>query len=138
MLANKGPARIASEFAMRRMRVVRLAEHNRASERFNEAIWAALDDGLIENREYERLLDTDLIVQGSVGRNGRNAAFCATEATFTAEGDDIEKVARSASILRKVFTDAEVFAALYYMEMTDGIEAMADRQGVTLIKGRLP
>ena len=36
-----------------------------------------------------------------------------------------------------MFTDSEVFAALYYLEMTDDIRAMADRQGVTLIKGRL-
>ena len=40
-LADKGLAQIASAFSMRRMRIVRLAEHNRASERFNEAVWAA-------------------------------------------------------------------------------------------------
>lgn len=44
-LADKGLAKIASTFSMRRIRILRLAEHNRASERFNEAIWAAQDTG---------------------------------------------------------------------------------------------
>ena len=135
-LADKGLAQIASAFSMRRMRVVRLAEHNRASERFNEAIWAAADVGLIDNSEYERLLDTDLIVQGTV--DGRKNAFCATEASYTPEADDIDKVSESANILRKVFADAEVYAALYCMVTSAGIEAESRRKGVTLLPGQLP
>ena len=135
-LADKGLAQIASAFSMRRMRVVRLAEHNRASERFNEAIWAAADVGLIDNSEYKRLLDTDLIVQGTV--DGRKNAFCATEASYTPEADDIDKVSESANILRKVFTDAEVYAALYCMVTSAGIEAESRRKGVTLLPGQLP
>ena len=135
-LADKGLAQIASAFSMRRMRVVRLAEHNRASERFNEAIWAAADVGLIDNSEYKRLLDTDLIVQGTV--DGRKNAFCATEASYTPEADDIDKVSESANILRKVFADAEVYAALYCMVTSAGIEAESRRKGVTLLPGQLP
>ena len=135
-LADKGLAQIASVFSMRRMRIVRLAEHNRASERFNEAIWSAVDDGLIDNSEYERLLDTDLIVQGTAGSG--NIAFCATEASYTVETDDIDKVSESANILRKVFTDAEVYAAFYCMERTASSEAEGKQKGVTLLRGRLP
>ena len=135
-LADKGLAQIASAFSMRRMRVVRLAEHNRASERFNEAIWAAADGGLIDNSEYMRLLDTDLIVQGTV--DGRKNAFCATEASYTPEADDLDKVSESANILRKVFADAEVYAALYCMVTSAGIEAESRRKGVTLLPGQLP
>ena len=135
-LADKGLAKIASAFSMRRMRIVRLAEHNRASERFNEAVWAAVDDGLIDNSEHERLLDTDLIVQGTVGSG--NVAFCATEASYTAETDDIDKVANGANILRKVFADAEVYAALYCIEGTPDIEAEGKQKGVTLLRGQLP
>ncbi len=135
-LADKGLAQIATVFSMRRMRIVRLAEHNRASERFNEAIWAAMDDGLIDNSEYERLLDTDLIVQGTVGSG--NIAFCATEASYTVETDDIDKVSDSANILRKVFADAEVYAALYCIEGTTGSEAECKQKGVTLLRGQLP
>ena len=135
-LADKGLAQIASAFSMRIMRIVRLAEHNRAFERFNEAIWAAMDDGLIDNSEYERLLDTNLIVQGTVG--SRNIAFCATEASYTAETDDIDKVSDSANILRKVFADAEVYAALYCTEGTTDSEAEGKQKGVTLLRGQLP
>ncbi len=135
-LADKGLAQIASTFSMRRMRIVRLAEHNRASERFNEAIWAALDDGLIDNSEYKRLLDTDLIVQGTVG--DRNVAYCATEASYTPEADDVDKVSQSANILRKVFADAEVYAALYCVAMTPDTEAESREKGVTLLLGQLP
>ena len=135
-IADKGLAQIATVFSMRRMRIVRLAEHNRASERFNEAIWTAMDDGLIDNSEYERLLDTDLIVQGTVGSG--NIAFCATEASYTAETDDIDKASDSANILRKVFADAEVYAALYCIEGTTGSEAEGKQKGVTLLRGQLP
>ena len=135
-LADKGLAKIASAFSMRRMRIVRLAEHNRASERFNEAIRSAMDIGLIDNSEHERLLDTDLIVQGTVGIG--NIAYCVTEALYTAETDDIDKVANGANILRKVFADAEVYAALYCIEGTPDIEAEGKQKGVTLIRGQLP
>ena len=135
-LADKGLAQIASAFSMRRMRVVRLAEHNRASERFNEAIWAAADDGLIDNSEYERLLDTDLIAQGTVA--GGKIAYCAAEASYTPEVADIDKVLESANILRKVFTDAEVYAAIYCMAMTADDEAQSRQKGVTLLLGQLP
>ena len=135
-LADKGLAQIASTFSMRRIRIVRLAEHNRASERFNEAIWAALDDGLIDISEYERLLDTDLIVQGTV--DGGNNAFCATEASYTPETDDLDKVSQSANILRKVFADAEVYAALYCLAGTPVTEAESRKKGVTLLLGQLP
>ena len=134
-LADKGLAKIASAFSMRRMRIVRLAEHNRASERFNEAVWAAVDDGLIDNSEHERLLDTDLI-EGTVGSG--NVAFCATEASYTADTDDIDKVSESANILWKVFADAEVYAALYCIEMPTGSEAEGKQKGVTLLRGQLP
>ena len=135
-LAAKGLAQIASTFSMRRIRIVRLAEHNRASERFNEAIWAALDDGLIDISEYERLLDTDLIVQGTV--DGGNNAFCATEASYTPETDDLDKVSQSANILRKVFADAEVYAALYCLAEIPDTEAESRKKGVTLLLGQLP
>ncbi len=135
-LSDKGLAQIARTFSLRRLRIVRLAEHNRASERFNEAIWEALDNGVIDNGEYERLLDTDLIVQGSV--SGGDVAFCASEASFTAEAEDIDKVSTSAVILRKVFPEAETYAALYCMEAAEEVEIVADRQGVALIMGRLP
>jgi hypothetical protein len=135
-LADKGLAQIARAFSLRRLRIVRLSEHNRASERFNEAIWEALDNGVIDNGEYERLLDTDLIAQGSVSDG--NVAFCASEASYTAEAEDVVKVSTSAVILRKVFAEAEIYAALYCMEAAEEVETLADRQGVILIKGGLP
>ena len=135
-LADKGLARIASAFSLRRLRIVRLAEHNRASERFNEAIWEALDNGVIDSGEYERILDTDLIVQGSV--SGGDVAFCASEASYTAEAEDVEKVSTSAVILRKVFPEADIYAALYCMEAAEEVENLANRQGVALIMGTLP
>ena len=135
-LSRKGPARIASAFSMRRMQTVRLTEYNRASERFSEAIWAAADDGLIDNSEYDRLLDTDLIAQGTVA--GGKVAYCAAEASYKPEADDIDKVLQSANILRKVFTDAEVYAAIYCMVRTADNEAQSRQKGVTLLLGQLP
>lgn len=61
-LADRGLAQIARTFSLRRLRNVRPSELGRASSTFDEAIWEALDSGVIHNGEYQRLLDTDLIV----------------------------------------------------------------------------
>ena len=74
-LADRGVAQIARAFSSRMLRNVRPAEHSRASAGFDEAIREAPDSGAIHNGEYQRLLDTDLIVQGS--SSGGDVAFCA-------------------------------------------------------------
>ena len=134
-LADRGFAHIARTFSLRRLRNVRLAEHSRASATFGEAIWEALDSGVIHNGEHQRLLDTDLIVQGSA--SGSDVAFCASGASLAAD-DDVDRVSTSAGILRKVFPGAETHAALYCVEAAEDVEALAERQGVALIIGRLP
>ena len=48
--------------------------------------------------------------------------------------DDIQKVRATATILGKVFPDAEIHAALYYMNIASFIEEEANRQGVYLIR----
>ena len=60
--------RMVSQFGLRNIRIVRLAEYNRASQEFNDAVWDALDDGLISKSEHDRLMLTDMIVRGRVGK----------------------------------------------------------------------
>ena len=137
-LECKVPAKIAIAFSMWRIQILRLAEYHPASERFTEAVLEALGNGVINYDEYRRLLATALVVQGSVGMSDDNVVLCATEASYTAHSDDIDKPSESASILRKVFADAEVYAALYCIEMQEGIEEVAERRGVALLRGEPP
>lgn len=92
--------------------------------------------GQIDNAEYERLLNTDLIVRGTL--TGETVAYCAAEASYTADSDDIDKASQSAAILRKVFRSATVYAAVYYIEDTEGNELEGRRKGVELLQGQLP
>ena len=48
------------------------------------------------------------------------------------------KVSTSAVILHKVFTEADIYAALYCIEAAEEVQTLADRQEVTLIVGTLP
>ena len=134
-LADRGLAQIARTFSLRMLRTVRPSGHSRASARFDEAIREAPDSSVIHNGEYQRLLDADLIAQGSA--SGGDVAFCAGGASLAAD-DYVDQVSTSAGILRKVFPGVETCAALYCVEAAEDVEALAERQGVALIIGRLP
>ena len=132
-LYNRGPSLIATLLKVRRSERVRVAETDANSEEFNSVIYKAQDDGIIADDEYGRLLNTDMIVKSA--RTGTSVpVFTAIESSYRVTREDIEKVSRTASILRKVFPEAEVHAALYYMAMSSFIETEAVRREVHLMK----
>ncbi|MCY4653972.1 MAG: hypothetical protein OXC95_12510 [Dehalococcoidia bacterium] len=132
-LFNRGPSLIATLLKVRRSERVRVAETDANSEEFNNVIYKAQDAGVIANDEYERLLNTDMIIRSA--RTGTpGPVYTAIESSYSVTREDIEKVSRTASILRKVFPEAEVHAALYYMVMSSFIETEAVRREVHLMK----
>ena len=130
-LEKSGLSRMVSDFGLSRTRIVRLAEHNRASEEFNEAAWDARDDGIISEVERMRLTVTDMIVQARMGRT-TNIAYIAAEASYTIDEDDVAKVMASADALRKIFPDATVFACLYGANISDRLLSEAADKNIAV------
>ncbi len=126
-------SRIVAEFSLRNVRVVRVAEQNRASADFNNAIYGAENDGVLDGNEYLRLLRTDMIVRGT-SRDGSRVIFVATEASYSVEEDYIEKVSQSAATIKKVFPDDEVCAALYCENISDDLASEANRVDVRVVR----
>ena len=125
-------ADIVADLRLRGVRVVRLAENNRVSEDFNEAVWNALDDGTISEAERRRLTVTDMIVRGRIGRGTDTHAYVVAEASYTIDEEDIAKVRASADALQKVFPDVTVFACLYGVNIPDSLLAEASDNNVTV------
>lgn len=131
-LERTGLADIVADLRLRGVRVVRLAENNRVSEDFNDAVWDAADDGTISEAERRRLTVTDMIVRGRIGRNSDAHVYVVTEASYSIDEDDIAKVRLSASALQKVFPDATVFACLYGVNVSDTLRSYAADNDVTV------
>ena len=92
-LYNRGPSLIATLLKVRRSERVRVAETDDNSEEFNSVIYKAQDDGIINNDEYERLLNTDMIIR-SVRTGTPGPVFTAIESSYGVTREDIEKVTR--------------------------------------------
>ncbi len=130
-LEKIGLSKMVSDFRLRRTRIVRLAEYNRVSEEFNEAVWDAQDEGTISEAERERLTVTDMIVRGRMDRT-TDIAYIAAEASYTIDEDDVAKVMASADALRKIFPDATVFACLYGANISDRLLSEAADKNISV------
>ncbi len=134
-LFNRGVSLIATLLKMRNCQRVRVAERDVNSADFNDAMYDALESDALSEAEYDRVLDTDMIISGD-RPNSPNPVYVAIEASYGVSRNDIAKVSLTAGILGRIFQDAEIHAALYYMEIADAIQEEAVRQGIHLIKAR--
>lgn len=133
-LYNRGMSNIATLLKVRNIRRVRVVEQDDNSAAFNQAIQDAEDGGLLSEREYDRLLATDMIVRCS-RRGSTQAVYVAIEATYGVTNRDIVQVKRSQDALLKVFPDAEVHPALYFFsDLSDSIEKRCRDEDVHLIQ----
>ncbi len=134
-LFNRGVSMIATLLKVRDGQRVRVAERDANSAEFNDAIYDALESGVLTQTEYDRVLDTDMIISGS--RPGSSdPIYAVIEASYSVSRNDIAKVNLTADILGKVFRDVEIHAALYHMEIASDIREEAVRRGVHLIRAR--
>ena len=132
-LQHVGAGRITTMFKLRNTRALRMAEANRNSVEFENILADAEDTGIITEADYDRLMVTDLIVRGVI-RGSSTIVYVPVEATYTIHRGDMVKVNHSVTALRKVFPDADVRGALYYMDAADYIEYEAQDEGIGLIK----
>ncbi len=133
-LYNRGMSNIATLLKVRNIRRVRVAEQDDNSAAFNQAIQDAEDGGILSEREYDRLLATDMIVRCS-RRGSIQAVYVAIEAASGVTNRDIVQVKRSQDALLKVFPDAEAHPALYFFsDLSDSIEKRCRDEDVHLIQ----
>ena len=130
---RRGPSLIATLLDVRRTQRVSVAETDANSQEFTSEIDKANDDGIITNAERRRVFDTDTIMK-SARRGHPNPVYTVVESSYSLTRDDIQRVKTTATILGKVFPDAEIHTALYYMNIASFIEEEANQQGVHLMK----
>ena len=133
-LYNRGLSNIATLLGVRNIKRVRAAEQDDNSAEFNQAIHEAEDQDILSEREYDRLLDTDMIVQCN-RRGSTQDVYVAIEATYGVTNRDITQVKSSERALRKVFPYAEVHPALYFVsDLTENIGSRCREENIHLIQ----
>ncbi len=64
-LQTEMPARLANILSLRTTRILRVTDDSRGSEDFTDALWNALKEGAISQREYSRVLSSTLYIQAA-------------------------------------------------------------------------
>ena len=131
-LPGRAASRLEYRFNIRRPRVVRTSTQYIPAHDFDDAIYEASDTGILSEIQRRRILDTDLIVRGRSSDTGKDA-YVALESSFTIDDSDIVRANRTASAIRKVFPDADVWAAVYCAEISDENTQRAEDDGVEVI-----
>jgi hypothetical protein len=134
-LYNRGVSLVATLLRVHNGQRIRVAEKDHNSDRFNRTVLHALENGVLSEEEYDRILDTDMIVSGNRAGSSQTV-YTAIEASYSISRVDIAKVKQTADILSGLFADAEIHAAIYCMNVASLIEEEADQQGVHLIRAR--
>ena len=132
-LHNRGISHVATLFRMRNNRRVRMAERDGNSVEFNNRMYEAEESGVLTEEEYNRLLDTDMIVLGN-RRGSSSDVYVPIEASFSVSMSDIEKVKLSAEVLGKIFPDAEIYPALYFMNIPEWLVQVAEDEEIGLMR----
>lgn len=101
-LYNRGIGIMAAHLRMHEVRIVRVAEADDNSREFNRVIPSALNSDRITEDQYNRILDTDMVVAGTEIESG-NPIYGVIEASYSLSGADISKVCATASLVRRLF-----------------------------------
>ena len=131
-LLGRAMWRVADKFNIRRAEPVIAVTSLSRDEDFENTVCDSEETGVLSECEYYRIMDTDLIVQGRSNDTGRDA-YVSVESSFTIDDSDIVRANRTASALRKVFPDSDVWAAVFCSTISDENSQRAEDDGVTVI-----
>ena len=134
-LYNRGVALMATHLRMNGGRIVRVAEQDDNSSEFNNNILSALRAGRITQDQYDRILDTDMVVAGTETESD-NPIYAVIEASYSLSGADVSKVCATAALVGRLFHGVVVKPVLYYLTPNERLEGEATDQGVTLVRAR--
>ena len=103
---------LSTRLDLRRGSLVKGGAPTAASHEFEDAIYDAYEEGKVTQRERSRVNDTDAIVR-AVSRISKRQVYVAVEASYAIDDEDVKRAHRTAEILGKVFTDADVMPVVY-------------------------
>lgn len=131
-LPGRAVWRVADKFNIRRAKPALAITSLSRDEDFENTVCDAEETGVLSESEYYRIMDTDMIVQGK-SRDTSKDTYVAVESSFTIDDNDIVRANRTASALRNVFPEADVWAVVYCSEISGENSQRAEDDGVTVI-----
>ena len=134
---HSGGAQIIGElFGMPNPKIIRAVGGTGVSlPDFNETVFKAKRDGFLSDREYERLMNTDMIMSGR-DIDGADI-YVVVEASYALTSADIDKVLYSADLFKKVYPERDVRTALWYINVDDVRRKAAEAEGIALVKTQI-
>ena len=118
-----------------RAQVVRAGYPAVALPAFCDKMYKALENGIITDEQYRRVMDTDLIARAR-RRGFDERVYVAVEAAYQLDKDDVDRVERTAQTLAAVFPKAEIRAMVYGLETSGDVMFHAESKGVEALLGR--
>ena len=132
-LHRSGLQQIGDRFDIPDPKIIRAVGDGFRLPDFNRDVRRANKEGVLSDREYQRLINTDMIMSGR--RDGDGAEiYVVAEASFALTSADIEKVLYSADLFKKVYPERDVRAALWYVNVDDVRRNAAETEGIELVR----
>ena len=103
---------LSTRLELRRGSLVKGGAPTAASHEFEDAIYDAYEEGKVTQRERSRVNDTDAIVR-AVSRISKRLVYVAVEASYAIDDEDVRRAHRTAEILGRVFSEADVMPVVY-------------------------
>ena len=122
---------LSTRLELRRGSLVKGGAPTAASHEFEDAIYDAHEEGKVTQRERSRVNDTDAIVR-AVSRISKRQVYVAVEASYAIDDEDVKRAHRTAEILAKVFTDADVMPVVYGKTIDSLASTAAEDLGVAV------
>ena len=116
-----------------RGRVLRAVSNDARADRFARDVYDARDAELIDNAEYVRIFDTDLIAVGRRLGSDKQTYFVA-ESSFHVNYYDVERAMRSRAALSKVYPGVEIIAAVYGVTIGYDENLIAENNNVSVLQ----
>lgn len=135
LLHGNGASQIGSRFGIRNPKVIRAAGTGVNLQSFNDDIFDAMEEGILSDREYDRLINTDMIMSGR-DRGGADI-YVVAEASYALTSADIDKVLYSADLFKKVYPESDVRTALWYVNVDDARRNAAEAEGIMLVRTQM-
>ena len=135
LLHGNGASQIGSRFGIRNPKVIRAAGTGVNLQSFNDDIFDAMEEGILSDREYDRLINTDMIMSGR-DRGGADI-YVVAEASYALTSADIDKVLYSADLFRRIYPERDVRTALWYVNVDDTRRNAAEDEGIMLVRTQM-
>ena len=124
---------MASGYGLFGVEIVRAAFPPGTLPEFLRDVENAYFDGIIDQAQYARLFDTDMIARARRERNRDEVAYIGVEVANQLDARDVERVVDTGVILARMFPHSEIVTVVYGRSISEQDEALAKAKGVDVI-----